>query len=88
VAKKTINKKEIKNQKTTWLIFSLFLAARTKNEEREREKESTGINTLQEEDRMEDRKGSPEKVCIMSFSNDESRGGSSPEGKLDAEDVP
>jgi hypothetical protein len=29
--------------------------------EREREKESTGINTLQEEDRMEDRKDSLEK---------------------------
>jgi hypothetical protein len=36
---KTINKKEIKNQKMTWLIFSPFLAARTKNEERERERE-------------------------------------------------
>jgi hypothetical protein len=31
----------------------------TKNEERE--KESTRLNTLQEEDRMEDRKGSPER---------------------------
>jgi hypothetical protein len=37
------------------------LAARTKNEERERERKGIGLNTLQEEDMMEGRKGRPER---------------------------